>query len=138
MKAIQYVNYFLQVIWIALIALVMIIGISGVYDPGGLPILLMAIAFFMGINHLLMSIISAVVYRSKSPYNQHLLMSLFVLVLTYLISRFTDEFGIGSGTADVIYVVFGAMPPAALAIYFWVITFGKSSPFVERRHVLDL
>ena len=132
-------NYYLQVFWI--LAIVMLVGIQLVYFQNSFDeiiIFYLLLAFFMGLNHIIASIIHVFRYQSDSVLKYHLVatISLFLLWTTIGLSGLNAYFDNLRGFQVMLLVW---IPPGVLTIYFWYITYTEFSIRKSTTHsYLDL
>ena len=128
MKTFLQFNIVIQVMW-----LVAIIGL--LFEP----VYLLYLAFFMGINHLLISIILLIIQGTKSKLLPHLIGSSIYLLLLVLSTTIGETLGFGSMIGRDFGMLLMAVPPIVLACNFWYTSFIHLNPFKKVEHnVLDL
>ena len=139
MKFIQYLNYFVQLVSVAVlvIASLMLTALKDFSggDSGDTIIVLLISLLFIGFYQLLFSFISILVNRSRSLFRYHLLgtvLFFFVFaVLSYLVyTNIIDNSVMAYFDRNEIYsgIAFFAIP-IGLFVYFCFISFMKLNPF---------
>jgi hypothetical protein len=127
------VNKYIQYILLATIPVCLV---GSIMEPS-LLVWLLFLALTIGVTHYLGSLIDLFINGTQSIYRYHLLASTLVLGI---IATTTDVgvFRVDGLLEDVAtFIGFGGS--FALAIYFWVLTFGKSTIVLEQEHnVYDL
>lgn len=129
MRFLFQLNIILQIAWILAI-------IAAFFAP----FFLLYIAFFMGINHLIFSLILLLGDGRESKLKYHFIFSVVYLILFYLIGTNTITiFGIHSFGRHETSWVLAAVPPIILAIHYWYVSFNYLNPFKSIEHnVFDL
>ena len=102
------------------------------------PIYILYIAFFMGINHMVFSLILLIAKGRKSHLLQHLIF--FSVYLTLFITYVS----VGRSMTNVelsedLFQILASVPPILLALSYWYVSFVKLNPFKKTEHnVFDI
>ncbi len=102
------------------------------------PIYILYIAFFMGINHMVFSLILLIAKGRKSHLLQHLIWSSVYLTL------FITYVSVGRSVTNVelsedLFQILASVPPILLALSYWYVSFVKLNPFKKTEHnVFDI
>ncbi len=133
------INYFIQLFWVLALLVLLAIQFSNFKDRFDEYIIVyLILAFFLGLNHVISSIIHVFKHKESSVLRYHLLATM-VLFFSWIFIGLTDLVKyFDQLEMEEVMVVFW-VPPAALAIYFWYITFTKLSIIQNTDHsYLDL
>lgn len=121
MKTVNYIHFFIQLIFTLLIAAVLVGALM--LEDNNLFILLY-IAIPLGAYHVLTSLLHVIYKRGKSPLTLHLIVSIIYLFFFYMEANNIAFIDFG----DLKYFL-GVVIPSMLALYSFVVAFYKLNPF---------
>jgi len=104
------------------------------------PIFILYIAFFMGINHMVFSLILLIIKSRNSKLLHHLFWSSVYLALFITYVSYDQNIAIANEmlTYDQLQVA-ACLPPIVLALHYWYVTFVQLNPFKKtEHHVFDI
>ena len=126
-------NYIIQIIWICAYT---ILGAVTLLN-NEFMIWLMFLAFFLGLNHVVVSLVDVVVNRAQANFKYHFIGSLAylaVLLFGYVMEeKYRIHIPEGGIIGDLIPVL-GVGIPIVLAIYFWYLSLKDGYPYAKRYH----
>ena len=125
MKTLLQINIVMQIIWLVAIVFLLVI-----------PIYLLYLAFFMGVNHLLFSIVLFLIKGKRSKLIIHLIGTCIYFILLYIgVEVVQIDTMVSRDTAQLLF----AIPPILLAIHYWYTSFVHLNPFKKQEHnVFDI
>ena len=126
-------NYIIQIIWICAYT---ILGAVTLLN-NEFMIWLMFLSFFLGLNHVVVSLVDVVVNRAQANFKYHFIGSLAylaVLLFGYVMEeKYRIHIPEGGIIGDLIPVL-GVGIPIVLAIYFWYLSLKDGYPYTKRDH----
>ena len=126
-------NYIIQIIWICVFA---VLGTVSIINEQ-YTMWLLLLSFFLGLNHIVVSLLDVVVNKRNATFKFHFLGSviyLAILLLGYMLEQNMGMHFPEGGIIGDLVPIMGIGVPVVLAIYFWYLSLKDGYPYSKREH----